>query len=141
MSSLPPHPNPLRTASLITAIDVLVAAGFSIAGLVAPQSLLPPDVLPTEASAMFAMYAAARSLPLAAVTLVALFRRSASSIILLGTLAGLIQALDAWVGYSQYDAGRFAGPAILAILQFYAVAILVRAERDARAPAAGTGAT
>jgi hypothetical protein len=137
MSSVPEHPNPLRTASLITAINVLVSAGFSIAGLVAPQTILPPDWLPTDASAMFAAYAAARSVPLALVTLVAIFRRSTSSLILLGMLVGLAQAADAWVGFSQRDAAKFTAPAILAVLQFYAVVLLVRAGSDERVTRAG----
>jgi hypothetical protein len=141
MSSLPQHPNPLRTASLITAINVLVSAGFSIAGLVAPQTILPPEWLPTDASAMFAAYAAARSVPLALVTMVAIFRRSVTSLILFGVLIGLAQAADAWVGFSQLDAGKFTAPAILAELQFYAVALLVRADPDNRATRAGSEAS
>src|ERR1700716_4312448 len=46
-----------RIASLVTAINVLVASGFSIAGLVSPKSILPADYAPTEASFIFAMYA------------------------------------------------------------------------------------
>jgi nitrate reductase gamma subunit len=47
-------------ASLVTAINVLVAAGFSITGLIHPQAMLPTGAVPTEASSLFAMYAAAR---------------------------------------------------------------------------------
>jgi hypothetical protein len=54
---------PKRIASLVTAINVLVAGGFSIAGLVSPKSMLPAGYAPTEASFIFAMYAAARSIP------------------------------------------------------------------------------
>jgi hypothetical protein len=52
-----------RIASLVTAINVLVASGFSIAAL--PKSILPAGYAPTEASFIFAMYAAARSIRLA----------------------------------------------------------------------------
>ena len=55
-----------RLAAWITAINVLVASGFAIAGLVAPQAILPAGAAPSEASFVFALYAAARSLPLAA---------------------------------------------------------------------------
>jgi hypothetical protein len=47
-----------RLASLVTAINVLVAGGFSIAAIVNPQYLVPAAV-PTEASLLLAMYAAA----------------------------------------------------------------------------------
>ena len=56
---------PRRIASLVTAVNVLVASGFSIVGLVSPKSILPAGYSPTEASFIFAMYAAARSIPLA----------------------------------------------------------------------------
>jgi len=49
----------------VTAINVLVASGFSIAALISPKSILPAGYAPTEASFIFAMYAAARSIPLA----------------------------------------------------------------------------
>ena len=38
-----------RLAAWITAINVLVASGFAIAGLVAPQAILPPGAAPGEA--------------------------------------------------------------------------------------------
>jgi hypothetical protein len=45
-------------ASLVTAINVLVASGFSIAGLISPKSILPAGYALTEVSFIFAMYAA-----------------------------------------------------------------------------------
>jgi hypothetical protein len=53
----------MRVASLITAINVLVAVGFSVAGLVNPKWILPASYVPTEASFIFALYAAARTSP------------------------------------------------------------------------------
>lgn len=49
----------MRIASLVTAINVLIAGGFSIAGLMSPKSMLPAGFAPTDASFIFAMYAAA----------------------------------------------------------------------------------
>ena len=57
--------NAMRLASLVTAINVLVASCFSIAAIVRPQYLVPAESVPTEASLLFAMYAAARTIPLA----------------------------------------------------------------------------
>ena len=54
----------IRLASLVTAINVLVASGFSIAAIINPQYLVPAAV-PTGASLLLAMYAAAPRIPLA----------------------------------------------------------------------------
>jgi hypothetical protein len=116
-------------ASLVTAINVLVASGFSIAGLINPQSMLPPGYVPTEASSLFAMYAAARTIPLALITLAAIYNRATSALLILGTLAGVIQLLDAGIGLFQHDAGKFAGPLFIAALQFSVVLLLNRSMR------------
>ncbi|MEH2488686.1 hypothetical protein [Bradyrhizobium sp. AZCC 2230] len=114
----------LRIASLVTAINVIVACGFSIAGLVSPSGILPSGSSPTEASQIFAMYASARTVPLALITLSTLGRRS--WILRLGTLAGIVQLLDAGVGLFQQDIGKTAGPLVIALLQFLALLNLVR---------------
>ena len=111
----------MRLLSWITAINVLVACGFSIAGLLAPQALLPSGSITTEASRIFAMYAAARSVPLAFVTLAAVYKRSISGLFILGTLAGLIQISDVGVGVYEHDLGKTVGPLVIALIQFYAV--------------------
>jgi hypothetical protein len=111
----------MRLLSWVTAINVLVACGFSVAGLLAPQALLPSGSVSTEASRIFAMYAAARSVPLAFVTLAVVYKRSASGLFILGTLAGLIQISDAGVGLYEHDLGKTVGPLVIALIQFYAV--------------------
>ena len=111
-------------ASLVTAINVLVAAGFSIAGLIHPQAMLPAGDVPTEASSIFAMYAAARAVPLALITLAAIWRRATSALLILGTLAGVIQLLDAGIGVWLHDVGKFAGPLLIAIVQFWVLLLL-----------------
>jgi hypothetical protein len=121
---------PMRIASLVTAINVLVAAGFSIAGLVSPKSILPAGSAPTDASLIFAMYAAARTIPLAVITLIAIYKRSESALLILGTLAGFIQLLDAGVGLLQHDLGKSIGPLVIAAFQFFAVYLLSRSTRS-----------
>jgi hypothetical protein len=111
----------MRLLSWFTAINVLVACGFSLAGLVAPQVLLPSGSTSTEASLIFAMYAAARSVPLALVTLAVIYKRSVSGLLILGTLAGLIQISDVGVGLYEHDPGKSVGPLVIALVQFYAV--------------------
>jgi hypothetical protein len=116
-------------ASAITALNVLVASGFSLAGLIRPELVLPAGATPTDASAIFAMYAAARTIPLALITLVAIYKRSTSALLVLGLLAGFIQLVDATVGLVQHDAGKTVGPLFLAILQAYAVIVFWKASK------------
>ena len=119
-----------RIASLVTAINVLVAGGFSIAGLVSPKSILPAGYAPTEASFIFAMYAAARSIPLALMALIAIYKQSEAALLILGTLAGFIQLLDAGVGLLQHDPGKVIGPLVIAAFQLFAVYLLNRSARS-----------
>ena len=119
-------------ASLVTAINVLVASGFSIAGLISPQSVLPAGYVPTESSSLFAMYAAARTIPLALMTLAAIYNRATAALLILGTLAGVIQLLDAGIGLFQHDTGKCAGPLLIAAIQFSAVLLLNRSTRRPR---------
>jgi hypothetical protein len=130
MTSLSSRSATKRIASLVTAINVLVASGFSIAGLVSPKSILSEDYAPTEASFIFAMYAAARTIPLAVVALIAIYKRSETALLVLGTLAGVIQLLDAGVGLFQHDLGKSIGPLVIAAFQFFAVYLLSRSARS-----------
>ena len=119
----------MRLASLITAINVLVASGFSIAAIIRPQYLIPADSVPTEASLLMAMYAAARTIPLALFALAAIYKRATSTLLILGALAGAMQLLDAGIGLFQHDLGKSAGPLFIAVLQFLAVYLLHRSVR------------
>ena len=124
MTSLSSRSATKRIASLVTAINVLVASGFSIAGLVSPKSILPADYAPTEASFIFAMYAAARSIPLALMALIAIYKQSEAALLMLATLAGFIQLLDAGVGLLQHDPGKVIGPLVTAAFQLFAMYLL-----------------
>jgi hypothetical protein len=119
-------------ATWVTAANVLIASGFSIAGLVRPQSILPDNSAPTDASTIFAMYAAARTIPLALFSLIAIYKRSVSMLIILGSLAGSIQLLDSFVGLYQHDPGKTIGPFVIFGLQFYAVLALMRSTPEKR---------
>jgi hypothetical protein len=130
MRPLSSRATPMRIASLVTAMNVLVAAGFSIAGLVSPKSILPVSYVPTEASLIFAMYAAARTIPLAFFTLIAIYKNWKSAVLILGTLAGFIQLLDGGVGLLQHDLGKSIGPIVIAALQFSAMYLLSRSARS-----------
>ena len=119
----------IRLASLVTAINVLVASGFSIVGIIRPQYLVPAGFVPTRASLILAMYAAARTIPLALFALVAIYKQATHALLILGALAGTMQLLDAVIGLFEHDSGKCAGPLFIAILQFFVVYLLHRAMR------------
>ena len=113
-------------ASLVTAINVLVASGFSIAAIIRPQDLLPAGSVPTPASFILAMYAAARTIPLALFALGAIYKQATPALLILGALAGAMQLLDAGIGLFEHDLGKCAGPLFIAVLQFLVVYLLYR---------------
>ena len=120
----------IRLASLVTAINVLVASGFSIAAIIRPQYLLPAGSVPTQASLILAMYAAARAIPLALFALGAIYKQAASALLILGALAGTMQLLHAGIGLFEHDLGKCAGPLVIAALQFFVVYLLHRSGRN-----------
>jgi hypothetical protein len=119
----------IRLASLVTAINVLVASGFSIAAIIRPQYLVPTESVPTQASLLLAMYAAARTIPLALFALGAIYKQATPALLILGALAGAMQLLDAGVGLFEHDLGRCAGPLFISVLQFFVVYLLYRSVR------------
>jgi len=119
----------IRLASVVTAINVLVASGFSIVGIIRPQYLLPAGSVPTQASLMLALYAAARTIPLALFALGSIYKQSTPALLILGALAGAMQLLDAGIGLFEHDIGKCAGPLSIAILQFFVVHLLYRSVR------------
>jgi hypothetical protein len=120
----------IRLASVVTAINVLVASGFSIAAIIRPQYLLPAGSVPTQASLILAMYAAARTIPLALFALGAIYEQATSALLILGALAGAMQLLDAGIGLFEHDLGKCAGPLFIAVFQFLAVYLLHRSVRN-----------
>jgi hypothetical protein len=116
----------IRLASGVTGINVLVASSFSIVGIIRPQYLVPAGSVPTQASLILAMYAAARTIPLALFALGAIYKQATSALLILGALAGAMQLLDAGIGLFEHDPGKCAGPLFVAVLQFFAVYLLHR---------------
>jgi hypothetical protein len=132
--------NAMRLASLVTAINVLVASGFSIAAIFRPEVVVPPGSVPTEASLLLAMYAAARIIPLALIVLAAIYKQATSALLILGTLAGGTQLLDAGIGLFQHDLRKCAGPLFIAIIQFLVVYLLYRSVPRRRSLVVQSGA-
>src|SRR4029077_4394538 len=102
----------MRLASVVTAINVLVASGFSIAATINPQYLVPAAA-PTKAALLLAMYAALR-IPLALLVLGAVYKQGAPALLILGALAGAMQLLDGGIGLFEHDPGKSAGPIFIA---------------------------
>ena len=119
----------IRLASVVTAINVLVASGFSILGIMRPQYLVPTGFVPTQASLILALYAAARTIPLALFALWAIYKQSTPALLILGALAGAMQLLDAGIGLFEQGLGKCAGPLLIAVLQFFVVYLLHRSVR------------
>jgi len=118
----------IRLVSVVTAINVLVASGFSIVGIIRPQYLVA-EYVPTHASLILAMYAAARTIPLALFALGAIYKGATQALLILGALAGTMQLLDAGIGLFEHDPGKSGGPLFIAVLQFFAVYLLDRSMR------------
>jgi len=118
-----------RLASVVTATNVLVASGFSIAAIFRPQVLAPAESVPTEASLLLAMYAAAPRIPLALLVLGVIYKQATPALLILGALAGAMQLLDAGIGLFEHDLGKCAGPFFIAVLQFFVVYRLHRSVR------------
>jgi hypothetical protein len=116
----------LRMLCWITAVNVLISGGYSLAGLIDPRSILRVADPPTTASFIFAAYAAARSIPLVLVVLFAIYKRSTHAILALGALAGMIQTCDFIVGLLQGDVSKVVGPLVLSFVQFYTVVVASR---------------
>ena len=114
----------IRLASLVTAINVLVASGFSIAAIIRPQVLVPAEPVRTQASLLLAMYAAAPRIPLALFVLGAIYKQATPALLILGALAGTMQLLDVGIGLFQHDLRKWAGPLFFAVLQFFVVDLL-----------------
>src|ERR1700738_5385523 len=121
--------NAMRLASLVTAINVLVASGFTVAAIFRPEVVVPAGSIPTEAALLLAIYGAPRIIPLALFPLAAIYKRATSALLILGTLAGGMQLLDAGIGLFQHDLGKCAGPLFIAVLQFFAMYVLLRSMR------------
>jgi len=76
-----------------------------------------------------AMYAAARTIPLASFALWAIYKQATPPLLILGALAGTVQLLDSGIGLFEHDLGKCAGPLLIAVLQFYVVYLVRKSVR------------
>src|SRR6202044_2435593 len=84
------------------------------------------------ASLILALYAAARTIPLALFALWAIYKQTTPALLILGALAGTMQLLDAGIGLYEHDPGKCAGPLFIAVLQFFVVYLLQKSVRITR---------
>jgi hypothetical protein len=121
-----------RIAAWITVTNVTVACGFALAGLVHPEAVAAGATIADNAARVFAMYAAARTFPLALAVLASVWRRALGATVVLGGLAGVIQFADALVGMVCHDPGKTLGPLAIAAVQLWATIRLGLACRSPR---------
>jgi hypothetical protein len=95
-------------------------------GVVIPSRYCPLNYVPTNASLIFALYAASRAIPLAMLAFVAIYLKSRSALFHPGWLSGVAKLCDAGVGFVQHDIGKTVGPLVISLLQFAAICLLSR---------------
>jgi hypothetical protein len=105
------------TCAIITTASAFTSAGFSLAGLRGAGEAGDARIA--------SLYAAARSLPLAVVSLAALFAGSHEWLGAVAVTMILVQALDAYVGFEQRDIPKTAGPIFLSLLNLGSLIVLV----------------
>ncbi|MFC8733755.1 hypothetical protein ACFT5B_14970 [Luteimicrobium sp. NPDC057192] len=101
---------------LVTLVSAAVSLGYSIAALRAADA--PGERLASR-------YAAARSVALASVAVVALFSGSEGFVVAVGLAMVVVQALDAIVGSTIPDRLKTVGPAATAVVNAAAVVWLL----------------
>jgi hypothetical protein len=106
---------------LVTIVNVLASLGYAITSVIDPGLILPDTVAATEGARIFALYACARTLPLAVLSVLAAVRKDNKVLFTLGLLAGCIQFLDGFIGIYERDFIQTAGPFSLAVVQFAAL--------------------
>lgn len=107
----------LLVAQIITGLNVLIAALFSIVAVIDPISVLPVGSIVSESSKLFALYYAARSIPIAVIVLAVIYQKNVPAIIVVGVLAGIIQLADAGIGIYRHDLFKSIAPAVLGTVQ------------------------
>ena len=107
-----------RILRIITLISVLISCVFSVIGIVRSDLLVSPALGHDHTVVVLALYAAARSIAIAAVCLFTLFGKKKEPLYTMAVLAALIQFFDVFVGIYQGDISKIAGPSILALAGF-----------------------
>jgi hypothetical protein len=111
---------------IFTVVNLLIAMGFSVAGMLNPAAILPPNTPGDKAVTIFALYAAARAVPIAVIGIISIFYRRWSAMLVIGFLAGVIQFLDGFIGVYQNAPSKSIGPFVIAVVQIFAVYLVAK---------------
>lgn len=106
---------------IITIVNLLVATGYSVAGIINPHLILTAGTPAEKSIEIFALYAAARTVPLALITICSIYYKNFGPLVILAFLAGTIQLLDSFIGVYQHDLSKTLGPLIIALAEFLAI--------------------
>lgn len=134
MSAAPAESAPSRTGlgfwlgALVALGSVLSQVAFAAIGILRPEKI-ERDGAMDGAAHVFAMYVAARVLPLAFAVLTAVAVRSRPALRALTLLAAGIHACDALVGALGHHTRLTLGPAALAVATLTAALFLLRPPR------------
>ena len=122
-----------RILRIVTLISVLISCVFSVIGIVRPDLLVSPALGHDHTVVVLALYAAARSIAIAAVCIVTLFGKKREPLYIMAILAALFQFLDAFIGIYEGDVSKVAGPLILAFLGFMSIYYALKSPEQGRA--------
>jgi len=112
----------LNFLRLVTGVNLIISAGFSLTGVLRPSFIIPPNIQINAGTLVFALYGAARTIPLAIIGFFAILSSTNTrTIIFLGMLAAVIQFIDGFIGIYQEDITKAIGPFLLALLTFIAI--------------------
>ena len=113
-----------NTALAVTAINVVIMACFSIAGLIYPQLILPAETQLSGGSLIFSLYLAAQTLPLAVLTLFALGRKKLIGVLVFGCLAGTAELCAFAIAFYLHSTKASIVMLVIGVLQLYATTIM-----------------
>jgi hypothetical protein len=120
----------LNILRAVTVINLLVASGFSVAGIIKPALILPLEVDPGKAYLILALYAGARTIPLTIAVIFSVFNQKLNLLFTLAVLAGVIQLFDGFIGFLQNDLSKVLGPFSIAFVQFIVVYLASKRKED-----------
>ncbi|ROS75299.1 hypothetical protein [Cellulomonas sp. PhB143] len=109
-------------AAAVTLVSAFVSLGYSVAGVIADG-----------ASDEYALYAASRSVALAAAAIAVLTARSTRVLLVVGGAMTIVQAFDGLIGLTIDDTVKTVGPFAAAVVTAVALGF---AAREARRPGA-----
>ena len=80
----------LTFLKVVTVLNVLVAAGFAVAGIINPFLLLPANATTDKAITVFALYAGARAIPIVTLTIMSVFSKHWNAFITLAVISAVL---------------------------------------------------